>query len=110
MKSLTLMLLLLIVASFALSPSASASSVFEPGRISRDLWYLQHRLKTLDFFTQPLDGQHGTQTKTAVFKLQKEYGIPVDGLPGKTTWNALKKYSLNIYELDMGAGGKDNTY
>ncbi|WP_379134508.1 spore cortex-lytic enzyme [Paenibacillus sp. sgz500958] len=102
-KTLILMLLLLIVTSFALSPSASAASVLKPGSSSGDVWDLQYRLKTLGFFTQPLDGQYGTQTKTAVFKFQQEYGVPADGITGTSTWKALKKYSLNIYEMDIMA-------
>ncbi|WP_339320638.1 spore cortex-lytic enzyme [Paenibacillus sp. FSL R10-2734] len=81
--------------------SASAAPVLTVGSSSGDVWDLQYRLKTLDFYTQPLDGVYGSQTKTAVAKFQKAYGLSADGVAGTKTWNALKKYTLNINEMDI---------
>nr|WP_256721733.1 spore cortex-lytic enzyme [Paenibacillus odorifer] len=81
--------------------SASAAPVLTVGSSSGDVWDLQYRLKTLNFYTQPLDGVYGAQTKAAVAKFQKAYGLSVDGVTGTKTWNALKKYTLNIEEMDI---------
>ncbi|MEK4295428.1 spore cortex-lytic enzyme [Paenibacillus sp. FSL R5-0914] len=81
--------------------SASAAPVLTVGSSSRDVWDLQYRLKTLNFYTQPLDGVYGAQTKAAVTKFQKAYGLSADGVTGTKTWNALKKYTLNIEEMDI---------
>ncbi|MEK5254618.1 spore cortex-lytic enzyme [Paenibacillus sp. FSL F4-0125] len=81
--------------------SASAAPVLTVGSSSGDVWDLQYRLKTLDFYTQPLDGVYGSQTKAAVAKFQKAYGLSADGVTGMKTWNTLKKYTLNIEEMDI---------
>ncbi|WP_339291350.1 spore cortex-lytic enzyme [Paenibacillus sp. FSL E2-0201] len=81
--------------------SASAAPVLTVGSSSGDVWDLQYRLKTLDLYTQPLDGVYGSQTKAAVAKFQKAYGLSADGVTGTKTWNALKKYTLNIEEMDI---------
>ncbi|WP_231573484.1 spore cortex-lytic enzyme [Paenibacillus sp. FSL H7-0737] len=81
--------------------SASAAPVLTVGSSSGDVWDLQYRLKTLNFYTQPLDGVYGSQTKVAVAKFQKAYGLNADGVTGTKTWNALKKYTLSIEEMDI---------
>ncbi|WP_232061526.1 spore cortex-lytic enzyme [Paenibacillus odorifer] len=81
--------------------SANAAPVLTIGSSSGDVWDLQYRLKTLDFYTEPLDGVYGSQTKAAVAKFQKAYGISADGISGTKTWNVLKKHTLNINEMDI---------
>uniref|UniRef100_UPI00403F79F6 spore cortex-lytic enzyme n=1 Tax=Paenibacillus sp. FSL R10-2734 TaxID=2954691 RepID=UPI00403F79F6 len=100
-KIFTLLLLLGLVSMATMIGSASAAPVLTVGSSSGDVWDLQYRLKTLDFYTQPLDGVYGSQTKTAVAKFQKAYGLSADGVAGTKTWNALKKYTLNINEMDI---------
>jgi N-acetylmuramoyl-L-alanine amidase len=82
---------------------ARAAAVLKPGSVSGDVWDLQFRLKLLGYYTQPLDGQFGYNTLTAVSQFQKNYGLPIDGYAGNETWAALKKYSLNRSELDIMA-------
>lgn len=77
--------------------------MLKPGNENGDVWELQYRLKTLDFYTQPLDGKYGANTKTAVTRFQKEYGVPADGVTGAQTWRQLKKYTLNQSEMDVMA-------
>ncbi|MEK4041112.1 spore cortex-lytic enzyme [Paenibacillus sp. FSL L8-0493] len=81
--------------------SANAAPVLTIGSSSGDVWDLQYRLKTLDFYTEPLDGVYGSQTKAAVARFQKAYGISADGISGTKTWNILKKHTLNINEMDI---------
>lgn len=100
-KIFTLLLLLGLVSMATMIGSASAAPVLTVGSSSGDVWDLQYRLKTLDFYTQPLDGVYGSQTKAAVAKFQKAYGLSADGVTGTKTWNALKKYTLNIEEMDI---------
>uniref|UniRef100_UPI00403FAE62 spore cortex-lytic enzyme n=1 Tax=Paenibacillus sp. FSL E2-0201 TaxID=2954726 RepID=UPI00403FAE62 len=100
-KIFTLLLLLGLVSMATMIGSASAAPVLTVGSSSGDVWDLQYRLKTLDLYTQPLDGVYGSQTKAAVAKFQKAYGLSADGVTGTKTWNALKKYTLNIEEMDI---------
>lgn len=98
------MLLLLGLISMAyMIGSASAAPVLSVGSSAGDVWDLQYRLKTLDYYTQPLDGVYGSQTKAAVAKFQKNYGLSADGITGSKTWAALKKHTLNINEMDIMA-------
>jgi N-acetylmuramoyl-L-alanine amidase len=100
-KIFTLLLLLGLVSMATMIGSASAAPVLTVGSSTGDVWDLQYRLKTLDFYTQPLDGVYGAQTKAAVAKFQKAYGLNADGVTGTKTWNALKQYTLNIEEMDI---------
>lgn len=100
-KIFTLLLLLGLVSMATMIGSASAAPVLTVGSSSGDVWDLQYRLKTLNFYTQPLDGVYGSQTKAAVAKFQKAYGLNADGVTGTKTWNALKKHTLNIEEMDI---------
>lgn len=100
-KLFTMLLLLGLVSMATMIGSANAAPVLSVGSSSGDVWDLQYRLKTLDYYTQPLDGIYGSQTKAAVVKFQKAYGLSADGITGSTTWAALKKYTLNINEMDI---------
>ncbi|MNC15653.1 MULTISPECIES: spore cortex-lytic enzyme [Paenibacillus] len=100
-KIFTLLLLLGLVSMATMIGSANAAPVLTIGSSSGDVWDLQYRLKTLDFYTEPLDGVYGSQTKAAVARFQKAYGISADGISGTKTWNILKKHTLNINEMDI---------
>lgn len=83
--------------------SAFAAPTLHSGSANGDVWDLQYRLKTLGFYNQPLDGWYGVYTKSAVAKFQRQYGIAPDGITGTQTWAALKKYTLNLKEMDIMA-------
>ncbi|WP_445252461.1 MULTISPECIES: spore cortex-lytic enzyme [unclassified Paenibacillus] len=100
-KIFTLLLLWGLVSMATMIGSANAAPVLTIGSSSGDVWDLQYRLKTLDFYTEPLDGVYGSQTKAAVTSFQKAYGISADGISGTKTWNILKKHTLNINEMDI---------
>ena len=55
----------------AFAQTTEAAPLLKPGSENGDVWELQYRLKTLDFYTQPLDGKYGANTKTAVTRFQK---------------------------------------
>lgn len=102
-KLFTMLLLLGLISMASMIGSASAAPVLSVGSSSGDVWDLQYRLKTLNYYTQPLDGVYGSQTKAAVAKFQKNYGLSADGITGSKTWSALKKHTLNINEMDIMA-------
>ncbi len=80
---------------------AHAAVLLKKGSISGDVWDAQYRLKVLGYYNDPLDGIYGSKTARAVRQFQSEYGLSVDGIIGSETWNALKTYSLNLYEIDI---------
>ncbi|WP_410511322.1 spore cortex-lytic enzyme [Paenibacillus sp. BR2-3] len=98
-----LLIWIFVSVSILSSGTADAAPVLQKGNQSGDVWDLQYRLKTLGVYPQPLDGTYGTNTKAAVYKFQKKYGLPADGITGAKTWALLKKHSLNIYEMDIMA-------
>lgn len=54
-----------------------------------DVLMLQSRLHELGLYDGPLDGVFGWGTEQAVRRLQKERGLPVDGVVRRQTWAAL---------------------
>lgn len=80
---------------------AYAAETLKYGSRGGDVWDAQYRLKVLGFYNDPLDGIYGPTTMQAVRSFQTHYGLTADGIIGQKTWNALKKYSLNIYEVDI---------
>jgi len=55
---------------------------------------IQERLKILNFYKGPIDGDFGGGTETGVKAFQKEKGLTIDGLVGRITWNALFKEEI----------------
>lgn len=83
--------------------SAHAAVVLKKGSEGGDVWDLQYRLKTLGYYNVPMDGLFGDHTVQAVKKYQRDYGLAVDGVAGAGTWKSLKKNTLNKSEMDMMA-------
>jgi len=54
---------------------------------------VQMALKKAGFYKGDIDGKQGPRTKEAIRAFQKARGLKVDGVVGKTTWQALSKYS-----------------
>lgn len=53
---------------------------------------VQTALKKAGFYKGDIDGKQGPRTKEAIRAFQKARGIKVDGVVGKTTWQALSRY------------------
>jgi N-acetylmuramoyl-L-alanine amidase len=102
-KLITFLVVVCLLGIGGANQEARAAALLQPGAANGDVWDLQFRLKVLGYYQLPLDGQYGLQTKAAVSKFQKNYGLTPDGLTGSATWAALKIYSLNRAELDIMA-------
>jgi N-acetylmuramoyl-L-alanine amidase len=99
--ALVIAALLTVVGGWVPEGHARAATVLKTGSSGGDVWDVQYRLKALGYYNQPLDGKFGSATDRAVRSFQRDYGLTADGIVGPATWRALKKYSLNRYEMDV---------
>jgi peptidoglycan hydrolase-like protein with peptidoglycan-binding domain len=53
---------------------------------------IQTALKAAGFYDGAIDGKIGQKTKQAILDFQKANNLTADGVVGKKTWEALKKY------------------
>ncbi|MCM8778827.1 MAG: peptidoglycan-binding protein [Candidatus Omnitrophica bacterium] len=53
---------------------------------------IQSALKRAGFYTGEIDGKLGPKTREAIKKFQRDKGLKVDGIVGKTTWRELFPY------------------
>ena len=53
---------------------------------------VQIALRKAGFYKGDIDGKQGPKTKEAIKAFQKARGLKVDGVVGKTTWQALSRY------------------
>ncbi len=63
----------------------SASALSKYGSRGAEVREIQTRLKKWGYYSGSVDGIYGTQTKNAVIKFQKKYGLTADGIAGKKT-------------------------
>ncbi len=61
----------------------------------------QMRLKAAGYLLGSADGIYGKATMAAVKKLQKDYGLTVDGVLGPSTWTILKLFNTSNAEPDL---------
>lgn len=54
---------------------------------------LQSALKNAGYYTGPVDGVAGHQTKDAIRRFQADNGLKTDGICGRKTWAKLKVYA-----------------
>lgn len=80
------------------------SEVIRRGDRGRDVRSIQYFLNFLGFFNDRLpqinvDGIFGPATENAVRTFQREYGLTVDGIVGRNTWNAI----INAYDSTLNS-------
>lgn len=63
--------------------------ILDPLMQGPDVQYVQKRLKELNFYTGPVDGVYGPETRDAVIRAQQSFGLVTDGIVGPDTYNAL---------------------
>lgn len=65
--------------------------LLKTGSTGADVKYLQTTLVKLGYNPGSIDGIFGSKTYAAVRLFQKAYGLVVDGIVGKSTWDAIDK-------------------
>lgn len=74
----------------AASAGAGASAaMLRRGDRGESVYELQEQLALAGYLDSEADGIFGNQTHAAVVRLQKDAGLPVDGIVGSETWSAL---------------------
>jgi N-acetylmuramoyl-L-alanine amidase len=66
-----------------------ARPILRPGMEGDAVRQLQETLRSLGFYSGPIDGIFGSQTEAAVRRVQAENSLEVDGIVGPSTWNVL---------------------
>ena len=72
---------------------AFSAQVIQKGATGDDVVELQARLQNIGFYTGKIDGKFGWSTYWALRNFQSDFGLPIDGLAGKSTKNKLVKAS-----------------
>ena len=81
---------IIIMIAALLMQSFSVMSLSKYGSSGSEVRSIQTRLTELGYFSGKVDGIFGSQTKNAVIKFQKDYGLTADGIVGSNTLKALK--------------------
>lgn len=85
--------ILVMISSEASETDAFTGQVIQQGATGDDVIELQARLQYIGFYNGKIDGVFGWGTYWALRNFQYEYGLPIDGLAGKTTKDKLAKAS-----------------
>lgn len=72
------------------TPSPSTSEVLNLGNHGEKVTWLQQRLQALSYFSGPITGYFGPQTRQAVIQFQQDRSLTPDGIVGTNTLEALK--------------------
>lgn len=87
--TLTACIALVAVGIVMQSDNDASALVLKVGSRGDTVKKLQQELKNQGFLSDKPDGVYGTRTKAAVKKMQKAYGLTVDGIAGPKTLSAL---------------------
>ena len=122
-KGVIVVRLLSIILSFTfvislLSIPQNEAVAFSEQQISRgaygdDVIELQARLQYLGFYTSRIDGKFGYNTYWALRNFQEKFGLPVDGVAGPKTKNALASrsdYDEKWVKAQLNAGNQFTYY
>ena len=87
-------------------------TLLSTGSQGEDVRYVQDRLNTLRsvFVTVPSlseDGDFGPRTRLAVREFQRIFGLGIDGVVGRNTWNALNRVSAATVSGCLRQGGSE---
>lgn len=85
MKKLKYVLLFCLIISLICVATFSSVALSKYGSRGSEVREIQTRLKKWGYYSGSIDGIYGTQTKNAVIKFQKKYGLVADGIAGKKT-------------------------
>ena len=85
MKKLKYVLLFCLIISLICVATFSSVALSKYGSRGSEVREIQTRLKKWGYYSGSTDGVYGTQTKNAVIKFQKKYGLVADGIAGNKT-------------------------
>lgn len=63
--------------------------IMDPLMEGPDVQYIQKRLTELGFYTGPVNGVYGPETRDSVIRAQQSFGLVTDGIVGPDTYNSL---------------------
>lgn len=85
---------ILLVCTVLLFTAASTAYAFGKGAKGPDVYVVQGMLKSLGYYSGPINGTYGEQTGTAVKSFQRKYALPVTGkVDDKTLESILWAYA-----------------
>lgn len=78
--------------------------VLRIGMRGTDVMEVQAALSKLGYYTGAADGLYGPQTRSAVAKFQRRHGLAADGVIGRNTFEALRRYlwGYDTYTVRQG--------
>lgn len=85
MKNLRYVLSIILIICLVFAATFSSFALSKYGSRGSEVREIQTRLKKWGYYSGSIDGIYGTQTKNAVIKFQKKYGLVADGIAGKKT-------------------------
>lgn len=112
MKKIALLGILFVVIC-APTSSAFTNQEIQRGAFGDDVIELQARLQYIGFYHGDLDGKFGYGTYWALRNFQEQYGLPIDGIAGKTTKDKLvnnSDYDEAYVKKQINAGNRFTYY
>lgn len=83
-------------------------TVLKVGATGNKVKDIQYKLNIIGYSSGIVDGVFGSNTKSAIIKFQKDFGLIGDGIVGKDTYNALDKIKLYSLKVDKDKNITEN--